>query len=117
MEEWRDAARGFKSRQSHTGPRAFLPSAYAELARGDGMTFFPITKSKGHFCVLLHSNGKLLWICLSTLLSASLHYCRKIGEIPMIALGALTTHRQTFDIPRRHAREWSTHSQHSTGKT
>ena len=64
-----------------------------------GMTFFPITKSKGHFCVLLHSNGKLLWICLSTLLSASLHYCRKIGEIPMIALGALTTHRQTFDIP------------------
>ena len=52
MEEWRDAARGFKSRQSHTGPRAFLP--YAKLARHD---FFPITKQgKGalsHFVLKL----------------------------------------------------------------
>ena len=43
--------------------------------------------------------GKFLWIFLATLLSVSLHYCRKICEIPMIALGALTTHRQTLNFP------------------
>ena len=64
MEEWRDAARGFKSRQSHTGPRAFLP--YEKLARIDWHDFFPITKQ-----------GK-----------GALSHCSKM---PMIALRATTT--------------------------
>ena len=60
MEEWWDAARGFKSRQSHTGPLAIL--SYSQLARVDRYNFFSNNqlKAKGHFHFVFYSIGNFL---------------------------------------------------------